>query len=107
VQVMAEDGQQATGRISNLLAHKQHMIGHFLQNKRMIFDPRQDFLMPEAGDPSKAPTLVDISVLKKAGVYSTKNHSNNNNGYDSVRGIQNVSYTNGANHRSPKNHDIN
>ena len=87
---MAEDGPQATGRISNLLAHKQQMIGHFLQSKRMVFDPRQDMMMPEAGDPSKAPTLVDISVLKKAGVYSTKNH----NGRDSVRGIQNVSTNN-------------
>ena len=64
--------------------------------------------MPEANDPSKAPMLVDISVLKKAGVYSTKN---NNNGRDSVRGIQNISMNNhqGAhsnNHRSPKNQDV-
>jgi hypothetical protein len=67
----------------------------------MIFDPTQDMIMPEMTDPSKAPTLVDMSVLKKAGIYSTRHHNNSTvQGRASVPGGMQHS---GSNERSNSN----
>ncbi len=33
----------------------------------MIYDPEENAILPEAGDPNRVPTLVDLSVIKKGG----------------------------------------
>lgn len=66
--------QMATGRLSSMLGSKSSTIGHFLQNKQMVFDPYLNTMVPEStGDPTRVPPLVDLSVLKKAGHTSVTN----------------------------------
>jgi hypothetical protein len=90
-----EEAQVVTGRLSTLIAHKQQTIGHFLPNKQMIFDPTQDSIVPEStGDHNRAPRLVDLSVLKKAGIYSTRHDSNGRRGSENAGGGGNTSVHN-------------
>ncbi len=52
----------------------QKNIGHFIQNKQMVYDTNQNLIVPEStGDPNRPPNLVDLKVLKKSGLYSTTN----------------------------------
>lgn len=61
-----EEHTLGSGRMTSMLGSKASTIGHFIQNKQMIYDPMQNAILPE-GDPMKTPALVDISVLKKGG----------------------------------------
>lgn len=48
-------------------------IGHFLQNKQMIYKAEENAILPLTDD-SQPPQMIDISVLKKGGFnqFSTK-----------------------------------
>jgi hypothetical protein len=63
-----EDNQTlGSGRMTSQLGSNKTTIGHFIQNKQMVYDPMQNAILPDH-DPSKPPpALVDISVLKKGG----------------------------------------
>jgi len=47
-------------------------IGHFLQNKQMVYKAEENAILPEGDD--GAPQMIDISVLKRGGFnqFSTK-----------------------------------
>ena len=57
-----------------MMATTQKNIGHFIQNKQMVYDTNQNLIVPEStGDPNRPLNLVDLKVLKKSGMYSTTN----------------------------------
>ena len=63
-----ERHDQQTGR--SVLANKN--IGHFLQNKQMVYKAEENAILPEGDEGT--PQMIDISVLKRGGFnqFSTK-----------------------------------